>query len=145
MTGQQLKNLRHRAMLSQLELACMLGVNQVTVGNWEREKEQIPEGRIDQIRRAIRESTTTVFASARDIEPKKIKPPKPMKVDDSLCRTGCKHWRPLASTIDSNFATRCCHYILDTGHPRGCKPGKDCTRYDRTTRRKRRWTEVLYR
>lgn len=141
MTGQQLKNLRHRAMLSQLELACMLGVNQVTVGNWEREKEQIPEGRIDQIKRAIRESTTTVFASARDIEPKKRKPPKPMKVDDSLCRAGCKYWRTVADTTDKHGGAKCCHYILDTGKRRGCEGGSKCDKYDRTKRVKKRWLD----
>lgn len=28
----------------------------------------------------------------------------------------------------SGSGSYCCNYILDTGHPRGCKPGKGCKR-----------------
>jgi hypothetical protein len=29
--------------------------------------------------------------------------------------------------LSMNGVTRCCHYILITGHKRPCGPGKDCT------------------
>lgn len=34
------------------------------------------------------------------------------------CR-GCKYWRPLSSGKNGYYA---CHYLVDTGHPRGCEP-----------------------
>ena len=36
----------------------------------------------------------------------------------------CAHYRPLSQKKDSG--PRACHYILDTGHMRGC-PAADCT------------------
>lgn len=39
--------------------------------------------------------------------------------------TGCRYRRPLASSVPSETA---CHYLLDTGHPRGC-PARVCTRW----------------
>lgn len=43
--------------------------------------------------------------------------------DMSYCR-GCVHWR----CIGTSDCSRCCHYILDTGHKRGCPPGAGCIR-----------------
>ncbi len=37
---------------------------------------------------------------------------------------GCVHHRALGSDRHE----KCCHYIIDTGEPRGC-PAKKCTRY----------------
>jgi len=37
---------------------------------------------------------------------------------------GCAHYRPLSEKRGSG--PRACHYILDTGHMRGCAPS-DCT------------------
>ncbi len=44
---------------------------------------------------------------------------------------GCAHYRPLSEKRGSG--PRACHYILDTGHMRGCAPS-DCT-INRTTQR----------
>ena len=41
-------------------------------------------------------------------------PPDPVEE----CPADCKYLRDLI-----------CHYLLDTGKARGCKPGKDCRRY----------------
>lgn len=37
---------------------------------------------------------------------------------------GCAHYRPLSEKRSAG--PRACHYILDTGHMRGCAPS-DCT------------------
>ncbi len=45
--------------------------------------------------------------------------------------SGCAHYRPLSEKRSAG--PRACHYILDTGHMRGCAPS-DCT-INRATRR----------
>ena len=54
------------------------------------------------------------------------KPPKPKhgyagptQNDVRRCR-GCVHW---------DETSDCCSFILDTGHPRGCKGGVECKMY----------------
>lgn len=47
---------------------------------------------------------------------------------------GCAHYRPLCEKRGSG--PRACHYILDTGHMRGCSP-VDCT-INRAPRRTRK-------
>ncbi len=37
---------------------------------------------------------------------------------------GCVHYR----AFGSDHHEKCCHYIIDTGEPRGC-PAKKCTHY----------------
>lgn len=37
---------------------------------------------------------------------------------------GCVHYR----VFGGDRHEKCCHYIIDTGEPRGC-PAKKCTRY----------------
>lgn len=43
---------------------------------------------------------------------------------DSTCR-GCIH---LVCLAGAGSQTKNCNYIIDTGHPRGCPPGKGCTK-----------------
>ena len=45
---------------------------------------------------------------------------------------GCAHYRPLSEKRSAGL--RACHYILDTGHMRGC-PVSACTINTRATRR----------
>lgn len=52
-----------------------------------------------------------------------IRKPEAKRYDMSFCR-GCVHWRTLAVYA----GTKACHYILDTGHKRGCPPGAGCIR-----------------
>ena len=50
-----------------------------------------------------------------------------MKKSCNNC-AGCAHYRPLSEKRSAGL--RACHYILDTGHMRGC-PVSDCTIKDR--------------
>lgn len=38
---------------------------------------------------------------------------------------GCGHWRGIYNK-ENKDKTGACHYLYDTGHSRGCPPGKDC-------------------
>ena len=44
---------------------------------------------------------------------------------------GCRHYRPIHghSQVDSSRGL-VCHYLLDTGHSRGCTFGRGCTRWE---------------
>ncbi len=44
---------------------------------------------------------------------------------------GCKHWRSLCGCPGG---TKGCHYILDTGEPRGC-PADKCTKKETAQKR----------
>ena len=136
MTGSQLKWLRRNAMLSQIELGALIGVAQGVISEWEHKEEPLPEWWEDIIRREIK-NASSVKASAVSIEAPKIKPRKPEKIDDSLCRAGCVHWRPLS--FKGEGGERCCHYILDTKKKRPCPPGKKCTVFNRAKRKRKRW------
>lgn len=52
-----------------------------------------------------------------------IWPPEP------ACK-GCIHYRALftSRTADKQKSGLVCHYLLDTGHARGCPFGVDCTK-----------------
>lgn len=49
------------------------------------------------------------------------------------CR-GCKYWRPLSSEKNGYYA---CHYMIDTGHIRGCDLS-ECDKRE-TGRRQKKW------
>lgn len=50
--------------------------------------------------------------------------------------SGCRYWRALCSPNKRKV----CHYLLDNGHKRPCRPGKECTVKDtRKIERKRKW------
>lgn len=41
---------------------------------------------------------------------------------------GCSHYRPIHSRLPSGSRRALvCHYLLDTGHSRGCAFGRGCT------------------
>lgn len=122
-------------MLSQLELATIIGVTPATISCWEH-KEDIPQELEKTIRSEIK-AACSVKASAASIEAPKIKPRKPEKIDDSLCRAGCVHWRKLS--FKGEGGERCCHYILDTKKKRPCPPGQKCTVYSNAKRKRLRW------
>ena len=54
-----------------------------------------------------------------------------MKKSCNNC-AGCAHYRPLSEKRSAGL--RACHYILDSGHMRGC-PVSDCTINTHATRR----------
>lgn len=48
-----------------------------------------------------------------------------MRYHDQRC-AGCGHRRPVSDSYKESY--QICHYILDTGKPRGC-PVEKCTHY----------------
>lgn len=48
----------------------------------------------------------------------------------SKCDT-CKFWRSINGSGTERLHV--CHYIIDYGISRGCKPGDECTRYEERT------------
>lgn len=54
---------------------------------------------------------------------------------------GCYHFAPLSeSQRDGQW---CCHYILDTGHPRGCPGGAGCKARSEGTRKPQKHTSIV--
>ncbi len=45
---------------------------------------------------------------------------------------GCVYWRSISS---SSSTYQVCHYLLDTGNPRGCEPGERCIKRREKPRR----------
>ena len=45
------------------------------------------------------------------------------------CREGCVY----ASSVGG---LPCCNYLMVERHPRGCPPGKDCTKYEKGKKKK---------
>lgn len=44
---------------------------------------------------------------------------------------GCSHYRPIHKHASPRYYPgMVCHYLLDTGHSRGCPFGSGCTRWE---------------
>ena len=43
MTGEEMRAIRHRLKMTQVQFASALGVHEITISDWEREKKPIPK------------------------------------------------------------------------------------------------------
>jgi len=47
--------------------------------------------------------------------------------DNPNC-VGCRHYRAIHDHVPPGQTANICHYLLDTGHSRGCPFGEHCTK-----------------
>lgn len=111
-TGEYIRTLRQKEMITQTQLARLLTVTTATIRSWERDEESCPPSQLDRIRRMLHGTEI----------PEEL---EGVLIDDSLC-SSCYYWRRTSFSTSDSFS---CHYLLDENSSRGCKAGKDCTRY----------------
>lgn len=46
---------------------------------------------------------------------------------DPFC-VGCRHYRKIFDNHKQSSTGMVCHYLIDTGHVRGCQMGQGCTK-----------------
>jgi transcriptional regulator with XRE-family HTH domain len=66
--GATLRNARLEAGMTRRDLACLLGVSEVVVGNWERGKQRIPAKRVEQLHYSLLKPYLPTSGEAAAIE-----------------------------------------------------------------------------